>query len=51
VLLKLAAKGHKIADDILAFRELTKLKSTYVDSLPLLINKKREGCILLMVRQ
>jgi DNA polymerase-1 len=40
VLLKLAAKGHKIADDILAFRELTKLKSTYVDSLPLLINKK-----------
>jgi DNA polymerase-1 len=40
VLLKLAAKGHKIVDDILAFRELTKLKSTYVDSLPLLINKK-----------
>ena len=40
VLLKLAAKGHKIADDILVFREMTKLKSTYVDSLPLLINKK-----------
>ena len=40
VLLKLAAKDHKIADDILAFRELTKLKSTYVDALPLLINKK-----------
>lgn len=40
VLLKLAAKGHAIVDDILAFRELTKLKSTYVDSLPLLINKK-----------
>ncbi len=40
VLLKLAAKEHKIADDILAFREMTKLKSTYVDSLPLLINKK-----------
>jgi DNA polymerase-1 len=40
VLLKLAAKGNKIADDILAFREMTKLKSTYVDSLPLLINKK-----------
>jgi len=32
--------AHKIADDILAFRELTKLKSTYVDALPLLINKK-----------
>lgn len=40
VLLKLAVRGHKIVDDILAFRELTKLKSTYVDSLPLLINKK-----------
>lgn len=40
VLLKLAAKGHQIVDDILAFRELTKLKSTYVDALPLLINKK-----------
>ncbi|HEX7905692.1 MAG TPA: DNA polymerase I [Chitinophagaceae bacterium] len=40
VLLKLAAKGHQIVDDILTFRELTKLKSTYVDSLPLLINRK-----------
>jgi DNA polymerase-1 len=40
VLLKLAAKGQKIADDILVFREMTKLKSTYVDSLPTLINKK-----------
>ncbi len=40
VLLKLAAKGHTIVDDILAFRELTKLKSTYVDALPQLINRK-----------
>jgi len=40
VLLKLAVKGNAIVDDILTFRELTKLKSTYVDSLPLLINKK-----------
>jgi DNA polymerase I len=40
VLLKLAARGNQIVDDILAFRELTKLKSTYVDALPLLINKK-----------
>ncbi|MCB0775047.1 MAG: DNA polymerase I [Chitinophagaceae bacterium] len=40
VLLKLAARGHSIADDILTFRELTKLKSTYVDALPQLINKK-----------
>ncbi|MBL7742626.1 MAG: DNA polymerase I [Chitinophagaceae bacterium] len=40
VLLKLAAKGHQIVDDILAYRELTKLKSTYVDALPQLINRK-----------
>ena len=39
VLLKLAAQ-NKIVDDILAFREYTKLKSTYVDALPLMINKK-----------
>lgn len=39
VLAKLAGQ-HKICDDILAFRELTKLKNTYVDALPELINKK-----------
>lgn len=40
VLLKLAAKGNPIVEDILTFRELTKLKSTYVDALPQLINRK-----------
>ncbi|HMK25144.1 MAG TPA: DNA polymerase I [Chitinophagaceae bacterium] len=40
VLLKLAVKGHQIVEDILVFRELTKLKSTYVDALPQLINRK-----------
>jgi DNA polymerase-1 len=39
VLQKMAAK-HKIVDDILNFRELTKLKSTYVDALPEMINPK-----------
>ena len=39
VLTKLAVQ-NKIADDILAFRQLTKLKSTYVDALPELINRK-----------
>ncbi len=40
VLQKLATKGHQIVEDILVFRELTKLKSTYVDALPKLINSK-----------
>jgi DNA polymerase-1 len=40
VLLKLAAKGHTIVKDILIFRQLTKLKSTYVDALPELINPR-----------
>jgi DNA polymerase-1 len=39
VLRKLAAE-HPVVDDILAYREYTKLKSTYVDALPLLINRK-----------
>jgi DNA polymerase I len=39
VLLKLAHQS-KIVEDILAFRELSKLKSTYVDALPKLVNKK-----------
>jgi DNA polymerase I len=39
VLRKLAVV-HPVADNILAYREYTKLKSTYVDALPLLINKK-----------
>ncbi len=39
VLSKMASK-HKIVDDILNFREFTKLKSTYVDAIPELINPK-----------
>jgi len=39
VLAKLAHQ-NKICNDILAFRELTKLKNTYIDALPLLVNKK-----------
>lgn len=40
VLLKLEAQGHEIAKEIITYRELTKLKSTYVDALPQLINPK-----------
>lgn len=39
VLQKLASK-NEIVEDILLFRELTKLKSTYVDALPAMINPK-----------
>lgn len=39
VLMKLASQ-HKIVEDILGFRELTKLKSTYIDALPEMINRK-----------
>ena len=39
VLLKLAHE-NKIVNDILIYRELTKLKSTYVDALPVIINRK-----------
>lgn len=39
VLMKLAHQ-NKIVEDILAFRELTKLKSTYVDALPQMVNRK-----------
>jgi len=39
VLQKLRGK-HAIIDDILIFRELSKLKSTYVDALPMMINPR-----------
>ena len=41
VLLKLA-KENPIVENILNFRELTKLKSTYVDALPQMVNKKTQ---------
>lgn len=34
------AKKHPIIDDILNYRELRKLKSTYVDSIPEMVNEK-----------
>ena len=39
VLAKLASE-HKIVDDILGFRELTKLRNTYLDALPTMVNPK-----------
>lgn len=39
VLQKLAL-DNPVVEDILAFRELTKLKNTYIDALPLMINRK-----------
>ncbi len=34
------AKKHPVADHIMAYREYTKLRSTYVDALPVLMNPK-----------
>lgn len=39
-ILEKLAHQHKICKDILVFRELSKLKSTYVDTLPELVNPK-----------
>ena len=51
VLMKLASQ-HKIVEDILSFRELTKLKSTYIDALPYNGSSERqEGFIPAITRQ
>jgi DNA polymerase-1 len=39
VLEKLAAMGHELPKTLLAHRKVTKLKSTYVDALPMLVNR------------
>lgn len=36
---ELAFKGYDVADDILDYRKLEKLKSTYIDSIPLMVDK------------
>ena len=40
VLEDLASKGHEIAGKVIRWREVAKLKSTYADALPALINPK-----------
>ena len=42
VLEDLASKGHEIATKIIAWREVAKLKSTYADALPALINPETD---------
>jgi len=38
--LSLLAQSHELPAEILAYRSLAKLKSTYIDALPLLVNKR-----------
>lgn len=40
VLTELAAQGHELPAHLLTYRELSKLKSTYVDALPTLVNPR-----------
>ncbi len=40
VLEKLAGKGHKLPEKLLDYRSVSKLKSTYVDSLPTLVSSQ-----------
>lgn len=42
VLEELAAEGHRLPRLIIEFRELAKLKSTYVDALPALVNPETQ---------
>jgi DNA polymerase I len=37
--LAMLAKSHELPGEILAYRSLAKLKSTYIDALPMLVNK------------
>jgi DNA polymerase-1 len=39
---RLAALGHELPKKLVAYRQLAKLKGTYVDVLPTLVNKKTE---------
>ena len=45
------AENHPIARMVLDYRQLTKLKSTYVDTLPALINRRQGGCTLRLARR
>lgn len=51
VLETLAQQGHIVPKLLMEHRGLAKLKSTYTDKLPSMVNKKPDECIHLIIKQ
>ena len=50
-MLSYLANEHQIVRDILEWRQMVKLQSTYIDALPNQVDKKREEFIPIICKQ